>query len=129
MLVLVSTLTLALLRATRASQRHPNELSLPTLPGEDDAAQPTRDSKRSPGAPYLQGSHHQNLCSSWPEPGNPLRSKVTIRGGGQDSGLVASHTHHKLVLASGNPWAGVTHEMCSVLGHKPRSSGKDSTLV
>ncbi|XP_016064804.1 PREDICTED: transmembrane protein 221 [Miniopterus natalensis] len=130
-LALVAVLTHTLLRAARATRRGLHELSPPHF--EDDPVRSTEVSKASPGAQPQQGTHHQTPYSFCLDPGDPLRPSVTaslpaaVRGS-QESSLPASRMHRTL-LAGGGHWEGVTHEMRSMLGHKPGGSGKDSTLV
>ncbi|XP_053767136.1 transmembrane protein 221 isoform X1 [Desmodus rotundus] len=130
-LALVAMLTHTLLRAARATRRGLHELSRPHF--EDDPVRSTEVTKARPGAPPQQGTHHQTPYSFCPEPGDPLRPSGTASapaavGGGRESSLPVSRMHRTL-LAGGGHWEGVTHEMRSMLGHKPGSSGKDSTLV
>ncbi|XP_072803077.1 transmembrane protein 221 [Vicugna pacos] len=130
-LVLVAVLTYTLLRATRATRRGPCELSLPQ--SEDDPVRPAEVSKASPGAQPQQGTHHWTPYSSYPKSETSLRPTVTATApaameGGQESNLPASRTHQKLSDSEGH-WEEVTHEMCSILSHRPGNSGKDSTLV
>ncbi|XP_047554231.1 transmembrane protein 221 isoform X1 [Lutra lutra] len=130
-LVLVAALTHTLLRAARATRRGLHELSPPHF--EDDPVRPAEVSKASPRAQPQQGTHHQTPYSSCPEPGDPLRPTVTATapaamGGGRESSLPLSHLHRTLSAGRGH-WEGVTHEMRSMLGHRSRGSGKDSTLV
>ncbi|XP_032723503.1 transmembrane protein 221 isoform X2 [Lontra canadensis] len=130
-LVLVAALTHTLLRAARATRRGLHELSPPHF--EDDPVRPAEVSKASPRAQPQQGTHHQTPYSSCPEPGDPLRPTVTATapaamGGGRESSLPLSRLHQTLSAGRGH-WEGVTHEMRSMLGHRSRGSGKDSTLV
>ncbi|XP_006106573.1 LOW QUALITY PROTEIN: transmembrane protein 221 [Myotis lucifugus] len=128
---LVAVLTHALLRAAQATRRGLRELSPPHF--EDDPARSAEVSKASPRAPPQQGTHHQIPYSFCPEPGDPLRPSATASmpasvGGVRESSLSASCMHRTL-LVSGGHWEGVTHEMRSMLGHRPGGLGKDSTLV
>ncbi|XP_036096762.1 transmembrane protein 221 [Molossus molossus] len=134
-LALVAVLTHILLRAAQATRRGLHELSPPHF--EDDPVRSAEVSKASPRAQPQQGTHHQTPYSFCPEPGDPLRTPQNLSvtasvpaamGGGQESSLPASHMHQMLLVGGGH-WEGVTHEMRSMLGHKPGGSGKDSTLV
>ncbi|XP_032268260.1 transmembrane protein 221 [Halichoerus grypus] len=130
-LVLVAALTHTLLRAARATRRGLHELSPPHF--EDDPVHPARVSKASPGAPPQQGTHRRTPYSSFPEPGGPLRptfaaTAPVAMGGGRETSLPLSYMHRTLSVGRGH-WEGVTHEMRSMLGHRPGGSGKDSTLV
>ncbi|XP_015425067.1 PREDICTED: transmembrane protein 221 [Myotis davidii] len=98
-----------------------------------DPARSAEVSKASPRAPPQQGTHHQIPYSFCPEPGDPLRPSVTASmpatvAGVRESSLSASCMHRTLLVGGGH-WDGVTHEMRSMLGHKPGGLGKDSTLV
>lgn len=130
-LALVAVLTHSLLRAAHATRRGLRELSPPRF--EDDPARSAEVSKAGPRAPPQQGTHHQIPYSFCPEPGAPLRPSVTASmpaavGGVRGSGLSAS-CMHRTPLVGGGHWEGVTHEMRSMLAHKPGGLGKDSTLV
>ncbi|XP_007943526.1 transmembrane protein 221 [Orycteropus afer afer] len=130
-LALVAVLTHTLLRAARATRRGLHELSPP--PFEDDPTRPTEVSKASPGAQPQQGTHRRSPYKSCPEPGIPLGPMATTMapvalGGGREGSLPASRMHRTLPAGLG-PWDGVTHEMRSMLGHRPGAVGKDSTLV
>ncbi|CAK6445340.1 unnamed protein product [Pipistrellus nathusii] len=130
-LALVAVLTHTLLRAAQASRRGLRELSLPRF--EDDPARPADVSKAGPRAPPQQGTHRQIPYSFCPEPGDALRPSGTASmpapaGGARESGLPASCMHRTLLVGGGH-WDGVTHEMRSMLGHRPGGLGKDSTLV
>uniref|UniRef100_G1R1D0 Transmembrane protein 221 n=1 Tax=Nomascus leucogenys TaxID=61853 RepID=G1R1D0_NOMLE len=130
-LVLVAVLTHTLLRAARATRRGLHELSPPSF--EDDLARPAEVSKASPRAQSQQGIHRRTPYSTCPEPGGPFGSMATATapaalGGGWESSLPASRMHRTLSAGLGH-WDGVTHEMRQMLGHRPGSTGKDSTLV
>ncbi|XP_032025981.1 transmembrane protein 221 [Hylobates moloch] len=130
-LVLVAVLTHTLLRAARAARRGLHELSPPSF--EDDLARPAEVSKASPRAQSQQGIHRRTPYSTCPEPGDPFGSMATATapaalGGGWESSLPASRMHRTLSAGLGH-WDGVTHEMRRMLGHRPGSTGKDSTLV
>ncbi|XP_066217163.1 transmembrane protein 221 isoform X1 [Saccopteryx leptura] len=131
-LALVAMLTHTLLRAARATRRGLHELSPPHF--EEDPVRSTEVSKASPGAQPQQGTHHQTPYSFCPEPGDPLRPSVTASapaagaGAGQKCSL-PTYCMHQTLLSGGGRWEGVTHEMHSMLGHKPGDTGKDSTLV
>ncbi|XP_016013275.1 transmembrane protein 221 isoform X1 [Rousettus aegyptiacus] len=130
-LTLVAALTHTLLRAARATRRGLHELSPPHF--EDDPVRPAEVSKASPRAQPQQGTHHRTPYSFHLEPGDTLRATVTstapaAMGGGWESSLPESRMHRMLSTGGGH-WEGVTHEMRSMLSHKPGGSGKDSTLV
>ena len=130
-LVLVAALTHTLLQAARTTRRGLHELSPPHL--EDDPVRPAEVSKAGPRAQPQQGTHHWTLYSSFPKLGDSLRPMVTdtapaVMGGGRESCLPASRMHRTLSASEGR-WGDVTHEMRSILGHRPAGSGKDSTLV
>ncbi|OWK12265.1 hypothetical protein Celaphus_00002992 [Cervus elaphus hippelaphus] len=130
-LVLVAALTQTLLQAARTTRRGLHELSPPHF--EDDPVRPAEVSKAGPRAQPQQGIHHWTLYSSFPKLGDSLRPMVTdtapaVMGGGRESGLPASRMHRTLSASEGR-WGEVTHEMRSILGHRPGGSGKDSTLV
>ncbi|XP_012664929.1 transmembrane protein 221 [Otolemur garnettii] len=129
--VLVAVLTHTLLRATRATRRGLHELSTPSF--EDDLTRPAEVSKASPRAQPQQGSHHQTPYTFCPDPGESLGPVATATapaalGGGWESRLPAPRMHRTLSASMGH-WDGVTHEMRSMLGHRPGGTGKDSTLV
>ncbi|KAM9730173.1 transmembrane protein 221 [Dama dama] len=130
-LVLMAALTQTLLQAARTARRGLHELSPPHF--EDDPVRPADVSKAGPRAQPQQGIHHWTLYSSFPKLGDSLRPMVTdtapaVMGGGRESGLPASRMHRTLSASEGR-WGEVTHEMRSILGHRPGGSGKDSTLV
>nr|XP_005897963.1 PREDICTED: transmembrane protein 221 [Bos mutus] len=130
-LVLVAALTHTLLQAARTTRRGVHELSPPHF--EDDPVRPAEVSKAGPRAQPQQGTHHWTLYSSFPKLGDSLRPMVTdtapaVMGGGRESCLPASCMHRTLSASEGR-WGEVTHEMRSILGHRPAGSGKDSTLV
>ncbi|XP_047388098.1 transmembrane protein 221 isoform X1 [Sciurus carolinensis] len=130
-LVLVAILTHTLLRAARASRRGLRELSPRSF--EDPPAHPAEASKDSPRAQPQHGTLRQTPYSSCLEPGEPLRTMATATapaalGGGRESRLPVPRVHRTLSAGLG-PWEGVTQEMRSMLGHRPRATGKDSTLV
>ncbi|XP_078299328.1 transmembrane protein 221 isoform X1 [Panthera onca] len=130
-LVLVAALTHTLVRAARATRRGLHELSPPHF--EDDPVRPAEVSKASPRAQPQQGTHHRTPYSSFPEPGDPVRptgaaTVPTAKGGGWEGRLPLSRMHRTLSAGRGH-WEGITHEMRSMLGHRPGGSGKDSTLV
>ncbi|XP_010843934.1 PREDICTED: transmembrane protein 221 [Bison bison bison] len=130
-LVLVAALTHTLLQAARTTRRGLHELSPPHF--EDDPVRPAEVSKAGPRAQPQQGTHHWTLYSSFPKLGDSLRPMVTdtapaVMGGGRESCLPASRMHRTLSASEGR-WGEVTHEMRSILGHRPAGSGKDSTLV
>ncbi|XP_024623375.1 transmembrane protein 221 isoform X1 [Neophocaena asiaeorientalis asiaeorientalis] len=130
-LVLVAALTHTLLRAARATRRGLHELSPPHF--EDDPVCPAEVSKASSRAQPQQGTHHWTPYSSCPKPGDSLRSMVTATtpaaiGGGREGSLPAFRMHRTLSASEGH-WEEVTHEMRSILSHRPGGSGKDSTLV
>ncbi|XP_062965341.1 transmembrane protein 221 [Cynocephalus volans] len=130
-LVLVAVLTHTLLRAARATRRGLHEVSLPSF--EDDPTRPTEVSNISPRVQPQQGTHRWTPYSSYPEPGDSLGATATSTaptalGGGRKSSLPASRMHRTLSVGMGH-WDGITHEMRSMLGHRPGAMGKDSTLV
>ena len=130
-LALVAALTHTLLQAARTTRRGLHELSPPH--SEDDPVRPAEVSKAGPRAQPQQGIHHWTLYSSFPKLGDSLRPMVTdtapaVVGGGRESCLPASRMHRTLSASEGR-WGEVTHEMRSILGHRPGGSGKDSTLV
>ncbi|XP_006876345.1 PREDICTED: transmembrane protein 221 [Chrysochloris asiatica] len=130
-LALVAVLTHTLLRAARATRRGLHELSPP--PFEDDSARSTEVSKASPRTKFQQGTHRQTPYATCPEPRIPFGTMATTMapvtlGGGQESSPPASFMHQIMPPETG-PWEGVTHEIRSILGHRPGATGKDSTLV
>ncbi|XP_069445189.1 transmembrane protein 221 isoform X1 [Ovis canadensis] len=130
-LALVAALTHTLLQAARTTRRGLHELSPPHF--EDDPVRPAEVSKAGPRAQPQQGIHPWTLYSSFPKLGDSLRPMVTdtapaVMGGGRESCLPAPRMHRTLSASEGR-WGEVTHEMRSILGHRPGGSGKDSTLV
>lgn len=130
-LVLVAILTHILIRAARATHHGLRELSPPSF--EDNTAHPPEASKDSPRAQPQHGSHRRTPYSFCLEPGAPLRTMAMATapaalGGGRESSLPTPCMHRTLPTGMGH-WEGVTQEMRSMLGHRPRATGKDSTLV
>ncbi|XP_057565732.1 transmembrane protein 221 [Hippopotamus amphibius kiboko] len=130
-LILVAVLTHTLLRAARATRRGLHELSPPHF--GDDPVRPADISKASPRAQRQQGTHHWTPYSSCPKPGDSIRPTVPATApaameGGWEGSLPASRMHRTLSASEGY-WEEVTHEMRSILSHRPGGSGKDSTLV
>lgn len=124
-------MTHTLLRAVRATRRGLHELSPPSL--EDEPARPSEDSKVVCRAQPQQGTHCQTLYAPSREPGDPPGPMATgitstVLGKASDHSLSASPRHQTRLAGTGR-WEGVTHEMRSMLGHRPLDMGKDATLV
>ncbi|XP_076978293.1 transmembrane protein 221 [Tamandua tetradactyla] len=120
-LALVAALTHALLQAARATRRGLHEL--PPPPSGEEPARWAQFSKDSPGVPPQQGICHRVPSLSGPEPAAPL-GPAALRGGREGS-LLESHTS----WARSGHRDELYHEMHGRLGHRPRTPGKDATLV
>ncbi|XP_051495471.1 transmembrane protein 221 [Apus apus] len=144
-IVLLITVTHALLRASQLSQQNRSEVSHTLY--ENDSAQ----HGDSPG------SRMNNRNAAPPRPeiprefsfppflerksqlGSPASSNLTSSGSPgprsqqERSQLVRTHrtlpAEPGLLQVQGKPWSGITQEMRNVLSRKPGASGKDSTLV
>nr|XP_038025093.1 LOW QUALITY PROTEIN: transmembrane protein 221 [Anas platyrhynchos] len=146
-IVLLVTVTHALVRASQLSRRSHPEVS-PTL-YENDSAQHSD--------PPTGDLNNKNVAASRPRPeihrefsfppflerksqlGSPGSSNLTSSGSpgarSEQESYNLPRTHRTLsaesalLQAQGKPWNGVTREMRNVLARKPGASGKDSTLV
>lgn len=146
-IVLLLTVTHALVRASQLSRRSHPEVS-PTL-YENDSAQhsdlPTGDlNNKNAAASRPRPEIHREF--SFPpflerksQLGSPGSSNLTsssspgARSEQESYNLPRTHrtlsAESALLQAQGKPWNGVTREMRNVLARKPGASGKDSTLV
>ncbi|XP_031198846.1 transmembrane protein 221 [Mastomys coucha] len=130
-LILVAIMTHILFRAVQATRRGLRELSSPF--SEDEPARPSEDSKAGCRTQPQQGTHCQTFSNPSQEPGDPSVSMATwitstVLERPSESSLPASHLPQTLLPSRGH-WDGVTHEMHSMLGHRPLDMGKDATLV
>uniref|UniRef100_A0A8C0FEU3 Transmembrane protein 221 n=1 Tax=Bubo bubo TaxID=30461 RepID=A0A8C0FEU3_BUBBB len=139
-IVLLITVTHALVRASQVSRRGRSEVSHTLY--ENDSAQH--------GESSTSDLNNKNVAEPRPRPeihrefsfppflerksqlGSPASSNLTSSG---SPGLRSEQESynpprtHRTLSAQGKPWHGVTQEMRNVLSRKPGASGKDSTLV
>ncbi|XP_010181751.1 PREDICTED: transmembrane protein 221, partial [Mesitornis unicolor] len=146
-IVLLITVTHALVRASQASRCSRSEVSHTLY--ENDSAQHGESSASDP--------NKKNTAASWPRPeihrefsfpsfleqksqlGSAASSNLTSSGSPERRSEKESYnlprTHRTLsaesglLQAQGKPWNGITQEMRNVLSRKPGAAGKDSTLV
>ncbi|XP_009993384.1 PREDICTED: transmembrane protein 221 [Chaetura pelagica] len=127
-IVLLITVTHALLRASQLSHRHRPEVSHTLY--ENDSAQ----HGDSPGSRM----NNRNAAPPRPEIPRefsfpPFLERKSQLGSPECSHLVRTprtlSAEPGLLQAQGKPWSGITQEMRNVLSRKPGASGKDSTLV
>ncbi|XP_010164009.2 transmembrane protein 221, partial [Antrostomus carolinensis] len=146
-IVLLITVTHALVRASQISRHNHSEVSHTLY--ENDSAQHGESStsdlnNKNVAAPRPRPEIHREF--SFPpflehksQLGSPSSSNLTSSGSpGLRSEKESYHpprTHRTLsaesglLQAQGKPWNGITQEMRNVLSRKPGASGKDSTLV
>ncbi|XP_054252305.1 transmembrane protein 221 [Indicator indicator] len=139
--VLLLSVSHALLRASQASRRARSELSH-TLYENDSAQQgdsSTSDlNNKTVAPPRARPEIHREF--SFPpflerksQLGSAASSNLTSCGEQESCNLPRTHrtlaAEPGLLQAQGKPWNGVTQEMRNVLARKPGASGKDSTLV
>ncbi|NXP80206.1 TM221 protein, partial [Ramphastos sulfuratus] len=142
-IVLLISVTHALLRASQASRRGRSDLSN-TLYENDSAQQGESSSSdlnnKNAASPRPRPEIHRQF--SFPpflerksQQGSAASSNFTSSGELRSESCNPPRTHRTLAAepgllqAQGKPWNGVTQEMRNVLARKPGSSGKDSTLV
>lgn len=146
-IVLLITVTHALVRASQVSRRTRSEVSHTLY--ENDSAQH--------GESSTSDLNNKNVATPRPRPeihrefsfppflerksqlGSPASSNLTSSGSpglrSEKESYNLPRTHRMLSAESGllqaqsKPWNGVTQEMRNVLSRKPGASGKDSTLV
>ncbi|XP_009878413.1 PREDICTED: transmembrane protein 221 [Charadrius vociferus] len=146
-IVLLITVTHALVRASQVSRRSRSEVSHTLY--ENDSAQH--------GESSTSDLNNKNAAASRPRPeihrefsfppflerksqlGSPASRNLTSSGSpglrSEKESYNLPRTHRTLsaesglLQAQGKPWNGVTEEMRNVLSRKPGASGKDSTLV
>ncbi|OXB54571.1 hypothetical protein ASZ78_003980 [Callipepla squamata] len=145
-IVLLVTVTHALLRASQLSQRSLSEVSHTLY--ENDSAQHSETPGSNLNNKSMAAAPRPEIHREFSFPpflerksqlGSPASSNLTSSGSpGEHSEKESYHlprTHRTLsaesalLQAQGRPWNGVTHEMRNVLARKPGASGKDSTLV
>uniref|UniRef100_A0A8B9BFK5 Transmembrane protein 221 n=1 Tax=Anser brachyrhynchus TaxID=132585 RepID=A0A8B9BFK5_9AVES len=146
-IVLLVTVTHALVRASQLSRRSRPEVSHTLY--ENDSAQhseaPAGDlNNKNVAAPRPQPEIHREFSfppflERKPQLGSPASSNLTSSGSpgarSEQESYNLPRTHRTLsaesalLQAQGKPWNGVTREMRNVLARKPGASGKDSTLV
>ncbi|XP_075592375.1 transmembrane protein 221 [Balearica regulorum gibbericeps] len=146
-IVLLITVTHALVRASQVSHRSRSEVSHTLY--ENDSAQHGESStsdlnNKNSAAPRPRPEIHREF--SFPpflerksQLGSPASSNLTSSGSpglrSEKESYNLPRTHRTLsaesglLQAQGKPWNGVTQEMRNVLSRKPGASGKDSTLV
>ncbi|NXU79487.1 TM221 protein, partial [Oreotrochilus melanogaster] len=146
-LVLLITVTHALIRASQVSHHIPTEISHTLY--ENNSAQPPESSTSdltnknlTAAAAASPAEFHQEF--SFPlfpggksQLGSPASSHLTSSASpgipSEQGSSKLSRTHRTLALESGllqaQPWNGIRQEMRNVLARKPGASGKDSTLV
>lgn len=146
-IVLLITVTHALVRASQVSRRSRSEVSHTLY--ENDSAQHGESStsdlnNKSVAAPRPRPEIHREF--SFPpflerksQLGSPASSNLTSSGSPELRSEKESYnlprTHRTLsaesglLQAQGKPWNSITQEMRNVLSRKPGASGKDSTLV
>ncbi|KAB0406632.1 hypothetical protein E2I00_018635, partial [Balaenoptera physalus] len=66
------------------------------------------------------------VCPAEVAKASPRAQPQQAIGGGREGSLPASRMHRTLSATEGH-WEEVTHEMRSILSHRPGGSGKDST--
>ncbi|XP_071583911.1 transmembrane protein 221 [Heliangelus exortis] len=145
-LVLLITLTHALLRASRLSHHIPSEISHTLY--ENNSAQPPESSTSDLNNKNLTAAAPAEFHQEFSFPlfpggksqlGSPASSHLTSSASpgipSEQGSSKLSRTHRTLALESGllqdqgKPWNGIRQEMRNVLARKPGASGKDSTLV
>ncbi|KAM9369199.1 LOW QUALITY PROTEIN: transmembrane protein 221 [Phaethornis superciliosus] len=144
-LVLLITVTHALIRASQVSPPNPSEVSHTLY--ENDSAQPGESSSSDLNNKTVAASraelHREFSFPPFPggksQPGSPASSNLTSSASpgicSEKESYDLSRTHRTLAVGSGllqaqgKPWSGITQEMRNVLARKPGASGKDSTLV
>ncbi|KAK4807942.1 hypothetical protein QYF61_016173 [Mycteria americana] len=146
-IVLLITVTHALVRASQVSRRSRSEVSHTLY--ENDSAQHGESStsdlnNKNVAAPRPRPEIHREF--SFPpflerksQLGSPASSNLTSSGSpglrSEKESYNLPRTHRTLsaesglLQAQGKPWNGVTQEMRNVLSRKPGALGKDSTLV
>ncbi|XP_026720719.1 transmembrane protein 221 [Athene cunicularia] len=146
-IVLLITVTHALVRASQVSHRSRSEVSHTLY--ENDSAQHGESSasdlnNKNAAEPRPRPQIHREF--SFPpflehksQLGSPASSNLTSSGSpglrSEQESYNLPRTHRTLSAESGllqaqsKPWHGVTQEMRNVLSRKPGPSGKDSTLV
>ncbi|XP_010148025.1 PREDICTED: transmembrane protein 221, partial [Eurypyga helias] len=117
-IVLLVTVTHALVRAAQVSRRSRSEVSHTLY--ENDSAQH--------GASSTSDLNNRNAAAPRPEIHREFSFPPFL-----DHHLPRTHrtlsAEPGLLQAQGKPWDGVTQERSGVLARKPGASGKDSTLV
>ncbi|OXB70235.1 UNVERIFIED_CONTAM: hypothetical protein H355_002812 [Colinus virginianus] len=145
-IVLLVTVTHALLRASQLSHRSLSEVSHTLY--ENDSAQHSETPGSNLNNKSMAAAPRPEIHREFSFPpflerksqlGSPASSNLTSSGSpGEHSEKESYHlprTHRTLsaesalLQAQGRPWNGVTHEMRNVLARKSGASGKDSTLV
>ncbi|XP_030322306.1 transmembrane protein 221 [Calypte anna] len=141
-LVLLITVTHALIRASQVSHHIPSEISHTLY--ENNSAQPPESStsdlnnKNLTAAPASSAEFHREFSFPlFPGGKSPASSHLTssaspgIPSEQESSNLSRTHRtlESGLLQAQGKPWNGIRQEMRNVLARKPGASGKDSTLV
>ncbi|XP_035425724.1 transmembrane protein 221 [Cygnus atratus] len=144
-IVLLVTVTHALVRASQLSRRSRSEVSHTLY--ENDSAQhseaPAGDLNNKNVAAPRPEIHREfsfpPFLERKPQLGSPASSNLTSSGSpgarSEQESYNLPRTHRTLsaesalLQAQGKPWNGVTREMRNVLARKPGTSGKDSTLV
>ncbi|KAK2542202.1 Tmem221 [Columba guinea] len=144
-IVLLITVTHALVRASQVSRRSPSEVSHTLY--ENDSAQHGESStsdlnNKNRASPRPRPEIHREF--SFPpflehksQLGSVASSNLTSSGSPRlhSESYNLPRTHRTLSAESGllqeqgKPWNGVAREMRDVLARKPAASGKDSTLV
>lgn len=144
-IVLLITVTHALVRASQVSRRSRSEVSHTLY--ENDSAQHGESSasdlnNKNAASPRPRPEIHREF--SFPpflehksQLGSAASSNLTSSGspGLRSESYNPPRTHRTLsaesglLQAQGKPWNGVAREMRDVLARKPAASGKDSTLV
>lgn len=146
-IVLLITVTHALVRASQVSRRSRSEVSHTLY--ENDSAQHGESSagdlnNKNVAAPRPRPEIHREF--SFPpflerksQLGSPASSNLTSSGSpglrSEKESYNLPRTHRTLSAESGllqvqgKPWNSITQEMRNVLSRKPGASGKDSTLV
>uniref|UniRef100_H3B3Y0 Transmembrane protein 221 n=1 Tax=Latimeria chalumnae TaxID=7897 RepID=H3B3Y0_LATCH len=141
-IVLLVTVLHSLIKASHAVQRSRAELTNTMF--ENDSAQgedlntPDLNSNKEVVKPRLRPDIHREFSyppyvEQKPQYLSPTASQMVSTS--EKEAYNAPRMHRTLSAESGllqaqaKPWNGVTHEMRTVLAHKPGVAGKDSTLV
>lgn len=144
-IVLLITVTHALVRASQVSRRSRSEVSHTLYEndsaqhGESSASDLNNKNVAAPRPEIHREFSFPPFLERKPQLGSLASSNLTSSGSpglrSEKESYNLPRTHRTLSAESGllqvqgKPWNGVTQEMRNVLSRKPGASGKDSTLV